>query len=136
MEENTGNLILLMNKKIFIYFNILLKYLNQVYPQRPRIDKLLEQVIESRFLTVSAGVGCGKIRVVYPLLLSRGLAPGRDRRFPGYPGEQGKKRYPQHLRQIEGGKPGRSDTIATARGLLQAGVSSAGPAGPAAGKSG
>jgi LuxR family maltose regulon positive regulatory protein len=57
-----------MNTKAFLYSNVSLKYSSQVYLQRSRIDKLLEQAVQSQLLTVIAGAGYGKTQAVYSFL--------------------------------------------------------------------
>jgi LuxR family maltose regulon positive regulatory protein len=68
MVKKADNLGSLMNNKAFFYSNVSVKYLNQVYLQRPRVDKLLERAIRSQLLTVIAGAGYGKTRAVYSFL--------------------------------------------------------------------
>jgi LuxR family maltose regulon positive regulatory protein len=57
-----------MNCKGFLYSNASLKCPNQVYLQRPRLDKLLEQAVQGQLLTVIAGAGYGKTQAVYSFL--------------------------------------------------------------------
>jgi LuxR family maltose regulon positive regulatory protein len=53
-----------MSERLF-HSNILLSPGNQIYLERPRIDRLLEQAIRNPVVIVSAGTGYGKTHAVY-----------------------------------------------------------------------
>ncbi|MDR3335786.1 MAG: helix-turn-helix transcriptional regulator, partial [Treponema sp.] len=53
------------------YSNVPFAQGNQVYLERPQIDRLLEKAVESPLVTVVAGAGYGKTHSVYSFLRNK-----------------------------------------------------------------